>query len=260
LITLPVRRRPPNPLSLTSSLLKYAIRNTQYATSPQPTTNNRQPTTVHVFKPVGYSGLAAFALSALRVPWVLDMDDWEGPGGWADVNPYTPAQKLALTVMEAFLPRMGRTVTAASRALEARAWDFGLPRRRVFYVPNGVSQDRYAGWEPYRQDALLPQSAIHNPQLAEAAPTILLYTRFAEFPYWWPLDVLARVLQDHPTARLLVVGSGFFGEERRLQAEAARMGAWGWVSASSWPGTCRRRMCPRISRWETYASTRWPTT
>src|SRR5207253_5999117 len=100
----------------------------------------------HVFKPVGYSGLAGLALAALRVPWALDVDDWEGAGGWAGVNPYSPARKLAVTLQEALLPRLAGAVTAASTTLEARAWGFGLPRRRVYYMPNGVWRDKYGRW------------------------------------------------------------------------------------------------------------------
>jgi len=174
---------------------------------------------VHVFKPIGYSGLAAFMLQALRVPWVLDMDDWEGPGGWTNVNPYSPTQKALITLTEAILPRMAGAVTAASRTLQARAWDFGLPRRRVFYMPNGVWEEKYGGGSVGARSV-----AAHATPLPGDGPTILLYTRFAEFPYRWPLYVLRHVLREHPTARLLVVGEGFFGEEERLRAEAVRLG------------------------------------
>jgi len=175
---------------------------------------------VHVFKPLGYSAVAAFALQALRVPWVLDLDDWEGPGGWTDVNPYSPAQKVAATLTEALLPRMARTVTVASRTLEARAWDFGLPRRSVLYMPNGVSRDKYGAWldHPSRGGDVAPPIPQHS------GPTILLYTRFAEFPYRWPLHILRRVLTEHPSARLLVVGEGFSEEEKRLDEDAKRIG------------------------------------
>ena len=37
----------------------------------------------------------------------------------------------------------------------------------------------------------------------------MLYTRFAEFPYHWPLDVLEGVLESQPDARLVVIeGTG----------------------------------------------------
>ena len=216
-------RRAPASLTLTHGLVKHALQSWQ---APKSKIQNRgalwatKIEVVHVFKPIGYSGLAALALQALRVPWVLDVDDWEGPGGWADVNPYSTAQKLAATLLEAMLPRMAGAVTAASRTLEARAWSFGLPRQRVFYVPNGVYRTKYASWAVGSQHAV-PLRVRYN---LSDSPVILLYTRFAEFPYWWPLDVLKYVLREHPSAKLLVLGSGFFGEEHKLRTEAGRMG------------------------------------
>src|SRR5689334_12976248 len=42
------------------------------------------PDILHLFKPKGYSGLAALLACAIypRVPLVVDTDDWEGWGGW----------------------------------------------------------------------------------------------------------------------------------------------------------------------------------
>lgn len=233
-VTLPLPKRILGVVGLTYGLVATALgRRNIGGKTPGPFREFR-PDIVHVFKPVGYSGLAGLALTALRVPWALDTDDWEGPGGWADVNPYSPAQRLALTLMEAGLPRLTGAVTAASRTLEARAWDFGLPRRRVFYMPNGVSRARYGGW--------LASTSTPPP----SPPTLLLYTRFAEFPYRWPLQVLAQVRRVYPEAKLLVVGAGFFGEEAELVREAGAMGladavtATGRVPESDIPGLLRQ--------------------
>src|SRR4051812_17468838 len=161
-VTLPLPRRMPHSLALTSGLVREALR---LSLAPQCTSGGAleqaasdalatfRAEVVHVFKPVGYSGLAGFALGALRVPWVLDTDDWEGPGGWADVNPYARTQKLGLALQEAALPRLAGAVTAASRTLQGRAWTFGLTRRGVFYLPNGVSSDRYAAWSEAAHEA-----------------------------------------------------------------------------------------------------------
>ncbi|HEX9990612.1 MAG TPA: glycosyltransferase family 4 protein [Chloroflexia bacterium] len=219
-VTLPLPKRVPSSIAFTYGLVRSALSPFAGARDDAHLPDNKQPNlsrpdVVHVFKPIGYSGLAGLALHGLGVPWMLDVDDWEGPGGWADVNRYSPAQKLAATFLEALLPRLAGAVTAASRTLESRAWGFGLPRRRVFYLPNGVSADKYAAW-------LHPAPAA--PLRIDGAPTLLLYTRFAEFPYTWPLDILKHVLEEHPTAKLLVVGSGFFEEEAKLQAEAAQYG------------------------------------
>lgn len=205
LVTLPLPRRVPNTIGLTAGLIKEGAL-------------SFRPDVVHVFKPVGYSGLSAFVLKAMGVPWVLDTDDWEGPGGWADVNPYSRAEKAAVTIQEALLPRVAGAVTAASRTLEARAWTFGRPRNRVFYLPNGVSSPERFSVQPERISTLKRLLGI------EHRPVLLLYTRFAEFPWLWALDVLEQVVAERPHIALVVVGSGFFGEERDLKTEATRRG------------------------------------
>jgi len=221
-VTLGMPKRAPKSVALTYGLVRWALR-----PPPVPGRFNRvihftssdafRPDVVHVFKPVGYSGLAGFALSGLRVPWVLDTDDWEGPGGWADVNPYSPAQNLVLTVQDALLPRLAGAVTVASRTLEARSWSFGLPRERVFYMPNGVWEEKYGAWvRSARQQVASTEAGLHY------GSVVLVYTRFAEFPYAWLLDILERLGEEHPEARMLVVGNGFFGEEEELRIEASR--------------------------------------
>jgi glycosyltransferase involved in cell wall biosynthesis len=231
-VALPLPRRLPNSLALTYGLVRQALRPTTRAVAPFEHGDERtalraltsfRAEVVHVFKPVGYSGLAGFVLSAMRVPWVLDVDDWEGPGGWADVNRYPLPERLSLSLMEAALPRMARSVTAASRTLEARAWHMGLTRRRVRYMPNGVWEARYASWAACTPDS--PEVAhLRATLFPGGGPVVLLYTRFAEFPYRWPLEVFRRLLPAHPNAHLLVVGSGFNGEEERLWADAEAAG------------------------------------
>ncbi len=230
-VLLPMRKWVPDSLGLTYGLVKSALWPATRANTPfeRPeygdtahTLTTFRAEVVHVFKPVGYSGVAGLAMQALGVPWVLDMDDWEGPGGWADINPYSSAQKASIAAMEAVLPRIAGAVTAASRTLQARAWDFGLPRRRVFYMPNGVSRERYGAWMEPPDEAVI--ASLREQYRLWAGPVVVLYTRFAEFPFWWPLDIMKYALEDHPTAKLLVVGGGFFGEEEKLLSEAARLG------------------------------------
>ena len=214
MVILPLPNRLPNSLALTYGLVRWAI-------SPPSSRPHFRAEVVHVFKPIGYSGLAGLVLQALRVPWVLDMDDWEGPGGWTDVNPYSLPQKAAVTILEAILPRMAGAVTAASRTLEARAWSFGLSREQVFYLPNGVAREKYAEWASVPEEQSLSLRKRYD---LSNGPVILLYTRFAEFPYRWPLQILKHALNHHPTAKLLVIGTGFFGEEEKLRQEAISTG------------------------------------
>ena len=87
-----------------------------------------RPDVIHVFKPKGYSGLAGLVLSALRRPWVLDTDDWEGRGGWNARNPYPAPQRALFQWQETTLPRLAGAVTVASRTLQTQVWGLGVPR------------------------------------------------------------------------------------------------------------------------------------
>jgi len=170
---------------------------------------------VHLFKPKAYSGLTHWLLARLprarRPRLVVDTDDWEGPGGWNDLAPYTPAQRRFFAWQERWGLTHADAVTVASRALESLVWALGVPPPQVFYVPNGVS---------------LSQCAVRSTQYAtrNTQSTILLYTRFFEFPVSRVIEVLRRVREQVPNARLLVVGKGLFGEEEELFHLAAQSG------------------------------------
>ncbi|MBN1260484.1 MAG: glycosyltransferase family 4 protein [Anaerolineae bacterium] len=168
------------------------------------------PDVVHAFKPKAYAGLAHWLLAHRRhaPPVVVDTDDWEGPGGWNDLLPYSPVQKRVFAWQERWGLHRARAVTVASDALLTLAWAQGSSPERVLYVPNGVA------W-PFPPVTPVPH----------ARPTLLLYTRFFEFD----LDRFWRVLQQvravRPAIRLWVVGQGLFGEEERLLA-LARDAGW----------------------------------
>lgn len=168
-----------------------------------------EPDVVHVFKPKAYAGLAHWFLSRRRrhPPVVVDTDDWEGPGGWNDLNPYPPALKRFFAEQERWGLRRGAAVTVASRALQTLAWAQGGAPERVFYLPNGFA------WP-------------HPPVEAEdrSRPTILLYTRFFEFDLERLWCIVTRVRETHPSVRLYVVGKGFFGEASRLLGRASEAG------------------------------------
>ena len=180
-----------------------------------------RPDVIHVFKPKAHSGLALFWLWLRRssIPRVLDSDDWEGRGGWNEINPYSPAQKAFFQWQETFLPRRcAAAVTVASRALQTQMWGAGVPPERVVYLPNGASRARYAAWAEADPIPVRTRLGLGG------APVVLLYTRFAEFEVNRVVEVMARVVARVPEARLLVVGRGFFGEEETLERKMAERG------------------------------------
>ncbi len=171
-----------------------------------------RPDTVHLFKPKAYSGLVHWLLARLprgrRPRLVVDADDWEGPGGWNALGDYTALERRFFTWQEHWGLSHADAVTVASRTLESLVWAKGVPPERVFYVPNGVTRVE----EVQRQEG------------EEGAPTLLLYTRFFEFPVTRVIDVFQRVRERVPGTQLMVVGKGLFGEEEELFRLSAAAG------------------------------------
>jgi glycosyltransferase involved in cell wall biosynthesis len=123
-------------------------------------------------------------------------------------------------------------LTVASRTLERRALEMGLPPEAVYYVPNGVTT-RGAG--PNGADGARVRAQW---ELGDGS-VLLLFTRFFEFEAGRVIDVLRRVFSEERTAQLLLVGEGLHGEEERFLSLAEDAGLlshirWaGWVDGDS---------------------------
>lgn len=201
-------------------------------------TLDERPDLVHLFKPKGYSGLAAMALIVLRrlgfrVPQVLvDTDDWEGRGGMNDLLPYSKAEKWFFAFQEQWLLRRAVGVTAASRALQTLCWATGVEPARLLYLPNGVS-------EAAKGDGASVRRKIG---IAPDAPVLLLYTRFFEFSQEKLHFLCAEVCRRVPGVRILVAGKGKNKEEALLQQAGAEAGfadslaMAGWIEPAEIPG------------------------
>ena len=194
-----------------------------------------QPSLIHVFKPKGFGDLASRLLRH-RLPVVVDMDDWEGDGGWNDVSGYGHLERRLFDWQERSAPRWAPAVTTASRLLQQRALALGAPADRVFYVPNGLSRRRFSELTIRS----VPDSG--TPSFHDPAPRILLYTRFVEFAPESLVPMLTAVRRSFPEARLVIAGRSANGaaEERLLQA--ARAGGvsdaiqlLGWIDPAALP-------------------------
>jgi glycosyltransferase involved in cell wall biosynthesis len=191
-----------------------------------------QPDVVHMFKPKAYAGMTQWLLWQMRrvglhrARMVLDTDDWEGAGGWNDRENYSWAQKKFFAWQEQWGLKHADAVTVASRALETLVLSLGVSRERVMYLPNGVNP---LPASELTRDAARTQYGLQN------ARVLLLYTRFFEYDLARLVDVLTRVFVKLPDAKLLLVGKGLFGEEKRFLEMASARG-WrerivdaGWV-------------------------------
>jgi glycosyltransferase involved in cell wall biosynthesis len=169
------------------------------------------PDVIHVFKPIGYSGLTGQILSlrgASRAPLVLDHDDWEGRGGWADINPYPPLWRRFFIWQEADMLRRARAVTVASRTLQTQVWGLGVNPARVFYVPNGPDESLRARREQPGEGA--PRRAQIRAELGVGDAPLAIYV--GHIPHGndldQALDALARILPQMPDLRLAILGTG----------------------------------------------------
>jgi len=196
-----------------------------------------KPDLIHLFKPKGYAGMAAMlqvvcARLGMKMPHLfVDTDDLEGKGGMNDLRGYSSAEKYVFAFQEQWLPRRALGLTTASRSLTEMAYDMGLGRDRVLYLPNCV-------------DDLPPgngQKVRERLEIAPGVPVLLLYTRFFEFSQEKLHRILAEVHRQVPALRILVVGQGRQGEEALL-LQAARDGGFscslamaGWVEPDQLP-------------------------
>lgn len=198
------------------------------------------PDVLHTFKPKAYSGLIAALWWNARHLWpgdlrlVMDTDDWEGPGGWNELEPYPRLLQRVFTRQERYGLTHAHAVTVASRTLESIVWSHGVSPACTRYVPNGPGFE----WSSPEESAV---ADVRRRYGFGDAPLVLLYTRFFEFTLERVVAVWQRVTQSRPKSRLLVVGEGLFGEERRFQAllRAAHLADTvtlaGWIAPDDLP-------------------------
>jgi len=189
-----------------------------------------KPDVIHCFKPKGHAGLAAWLiwhlqrLGAIHTRLVIAEDDWEGPGGWNDLEPYSPPLKAFFVWQECWGLRHNDAVTVASRTLQSLVWSRGAPPNRVIYLPNGVEAIQQGN-----------NAAVRKAYDLSDAPVILLYTRFFEFDVARAVAVYQRVVAQIPEARLLVVGRGLFArDDARFDALVADAGLGDRVIRAGW--------------------------
>ena len=190
-----------------------------------------EPDLIHIFKPIGYSGLAGIYLRWFsRRPLVLDTDDWEGTGGWNDVNPYPALWKYLFDWQERWLARHADGVTVASRTLQTQVWGFGVDPACVTYLPNGPDSR-------LRQQAEVSdeQKAAVRARLGVGDAPFALY--LGHIPCGSDLDLaldaMSRIGGELPEARLVIagVGDGLPGLQAHAQAAGVvdRVIFAGWV-------------------------------
>ncbi len=193
-------------------------------------TTRMSPSLVHLFKPKGFGDIAARWL-AKSMPVVVDMDDWEGNGGWNEIGGYGYLQRRIFDWQERTWPRMATAVTVASRQLERRAQLLGARPESVFYVPNGLRSERFNALKDARDDA----DNVRDRLGLSGRRTVLLYTRFIEFEPTFAVHVMSLVRSEISDAVLVIVGASANGAaERSIRTELRRSGLQDSVAFIGW--------------------------
>jgi glycosyltransferase involved in cell wall biosynthesis len=167
------------------------------------------PDVIHVFKPVGPGALAMWLLYLRgKRRFVVDNDDWEGRGGWIDVNPYPTLQKRFMAWQEAWCLRHARAVTCASEVLQERTHTLACARRSPMptaLLPNGPD------------DSLRTQVAHAEAQrntlrtrLGWDGRPVVIYTGTVPFGHDMDIAVAAvrAALPKYPDLRWVIVATG----------------------------------------------------
>ena len=199
-----------------------------------------QPNVIHGFKPKAYSGLAMWwfwHFYRRRMRLVLDLDDWEGAGGWNDLAPYTAVQKRFFAWQEQWGIEHAHAVTAASRTLESLTWSKGIPVSDVFYIPNG-SGLAMAGMPFPREniDALRAELGLGD------RPALLIYSRFFEFDTSRLAAVLEQIMSAIPDLAILLIGQSLYADDaKELKEQLSKRGVLpavvdlGWIDEEELP-------------------------
>ena len=183
-----------------------------------------RPDLVHLFKPKGYSGLAALLLRALRpnLPLLVDTDDWEGWGGWNELLPYPRAAKMLFAWQERDLPRRAAgqpIIIGTSAAIRSRTSN---SQKRVY---NSIEH-----CVPFCGGFSMLNCSFSIP----ITPFGRYITRSGGTPKPQTCACKVRLATVTVAARLLVVGRGERGEERELLRLAARAGIAAAIDYRGW--------------------------
>ena len=159
---------------------------------------------IHLNRAYPFSAIPTFLANVLsRKPLVVDLEDWDGIGGWASMSRKKLLAKLTMTAFEETIPRKGDAIITVSKILYRRVINMGVPEDRVFYIPNGVDTNLF--------NPTIDGSNVRNYFNLSSDPVIVaigvLYMH--EFVnYEIMIKAMKIVVKEIPKAKLLLIGWG----------------------------------------------------
>jgi glycosyltransferase involved in cell wall biosynthesis len=180
-------------------------------------TRQLKPDLIHVFKPIGPGALAMWLLKQSsitnhqsQIPTLVDNDDWEGRGGWLDVNPYPALQKRVLAWQERWALQHADAITAASDVLVLRSQELIEPQQKpILLLPNGPDEALHnqVAQAESKRDSLRTQFGWANKQVVIYAGTV---------PNGHDMDMAVQAIRSNLTEGRTRRLESLRGLERRL--------------------------------------------
>jgi glycosyltransferase involved in cell wall biosynthesis len=170
---------------------------------------------VHLGKPLPFGAFTTLLATTLtRRKLIIDLDDWEGVGGFATVKQGGNAfAKAVITFFEEWLPVRADGVVVVSALLAQRVALSNVPPERIHYIPNGADIQKFS--------PTLSGKPIREQYGLSDVPVLAYLGTFKPGGANWQfiMDVFACVAREHSQAMLMIIG---FGPQLEQAREYAR--------------------------------------
>lgn len=166
-----------------------------------------------------FSTISVFtARCILRRPIVDDLEDWDAIGGYSSMVSNSLVEKFTITFFEELVPRMSECVVVVSGHLYKRVAAMGVPKNRIYYVPNGVDVNLF---NPNIDGHTIRMhyGILNDPVIVSLG---ILYKHETEV---WELliEIMSLLIKKIANARLLLVGWGPELERVKRQVKKLKM-------------------------------------
>ena len=177
--------------------------------------------------------LVSLVRGAIRGRVVVDMEDWDGYGGYSTYIQSHGPKGWALTAYERAFPRTADAVVVVSRMLRDYMVRTGVPEERLTVINNGFDEEVFTPGE---------DSDLARKRYGLAESSVVIYSstfwEFEKEQHELAFEALRRILKEVPDARLVLTGredSSISGALRRSGIEG-RVVRTGFVPRARLPG------------------------
>jgi glycosyltransferase involved in cell wall biosynthesis len=163
----------------------------------------RENAILHVNRANPYSATVTALGQSRANKLVVDMEDWDGFGGYSTYAHLYGARGALLTLYEKGFPLLADLVLTVSHLLTTRMIQLGVPKERLLWIPNGYDEELF-------NPSISGEAARARYSLGDAPVIIYMSTfwRFERGQHEVALRAFKEVLKGVPRARMLMVGGG----------------------------------------------------